>query len=397
MVDIATAPALAAERVRVKRAALARQPLLAGCSPLTIRRLSAVTDEVQVAAGDVIVEQGRHGLWFFMIEEGRAERIRDGCIVEILGPGHYFGEAAVLRQVLQPATVRALSNMTLYVVGCQRLVPLVRDTRALRNRLGNVVPHARAAPMPFLGVEKTWEARLTAPDRSPPVLAPRRTRRLIVLGAFVAALAAAAVWHPPVAVVAPGPAVDISGDVTITGAPTTPINGRYLVPTVRSSHPTLLGLALALRQPNRRVVGLDEIAPAGISRQTLQRNGRAAFERSQHAGAAAGMAAVGLRAAVHVRPRAISGPSAGLAYALLVEDLLDPVDRAGGRTIVATGDVSPGGAVGPVGYVTQKATAAADANAAVLLVPDVEVTEAWGKGTEVRGVGSLQEALAALR
>ena len=37
------------------------------------------------------------------------------------------------RHVSQPVTVRTLTDMTLFVIGCQRLVPLVRDTRALRQ------------------------------------------------------------------------------------------------------------------------------------------------------------------------------------------------------------------------------------------------------------------------
>lgn len=111
----------------------------------------------------------------------------------------------------------------------------------------------------------------------------------------------------------------------------------------------------------------------------------------------AGMAAIGVRAHVDIRPRAVNGPSAGLAYALAVEDILDPVDRAGGRTIAVTGAVSRDGTVSPVGYLAQKAAVATDAKASILLVPDVEVTEAWGNGVEVRGVGSLGDALAALR
>jgi hypothetical protein len=397
VVDVVATPAPVAERLRVKRAALTRQPLLSECSTFIVRRLAAVTDEVRVAAGDVLVEQGRHGLWFFMIEEGHAERVRNGRVEEVLGPGQYFGEDAVLRQVTQPSTVRALSDMRLFVVGCQRLVPLVRDVRALRAHLGEVVSRPRPGSMPFAGVEKTWHIAVSASNRPPALPAPRRMRRWVVLGAVAAVLALAAVWHPPLAVVSPGSTIDISGDITVIGARTTPIHGRYLVPTVRVNQPTLLGLALSLRHPNRRVVGLDEVIPPGSSREELRRTGIAAFAASQRAGAQAGMTAAGVRVTVHVRPRPVSGPSAGLAYALVVEDILDPVDRAGGRTIALTGVVSPAGAVAPVGYVAQKAAVAADARASVLLVPDVEVTDAWGKGLDVRGVGSVLDALAALR
>jgi len=93
----------------------------------------------------------------------------------------------------------------------------------------------------------------------------------------------------------------------------------------------------------------------------------------------------------------VTGPSAGLAYALAVKDMLDPADLAQGRTIAATGEVMADSSVVPVGFVSQKAPAATGARATVLLVPDVEVTEAWGNGLRVDGVGSVADAIAALR
>jgi PDZ domain-containing protein len=100
---------------------------------------------------------------------------------------------------------------------------------------------------------------------------------------------------------------------------------------------------------------------------------------------------------VHFRARPVVGPSAGLAYALAIEDMLDPGDLARGRTIAATGELFPEGGVRAVGYVSQKAETASRAGASLLVLPAVESTDAWGLGLDVRGVGSLDEALAALR
>jgi len=399
VVGAATASVSAEERVRAKRAALARHPLLAGCTPLTVRRFAAFADEVRVPAGEVVVEQGRHGLWFFVIDRGEAEVLHDGVLTGLLGPGQHFGEAAVLRQEVQPATVRALSDMTLYVVGCQRLVPLVRDTRALRARLGDVVH----APRPVSSAPtSSWVAERHPADHRLPhrPIPQRRHRRWLVLAGVAVAGALAATWHPPLAVVAPGRPFDVARDVTITGAPTTPIHGRYLVPTVRATHPTLLGLGLDLFHPHRHIVAANDVFPSGTTAGSRQRDGEGAFRRSQLLGAAAGARAAGFDISaltVHFSSRAVTGPSAGLAYALAVEDLLDRADLAQGRTIAATGDVRPDGQVGPVGYVSQKAPAAIGADATVLLVPDVEVTEAWGNGLQVDGVGSVSDAANRLR
>ena len=87
MVAAATASVSVEERARAKRAALARHPLLSGCSPLTLRRFAAFADEVRVPTGEIIVEQGRHGLWFFVIDSGEAEVERDGVRTGLLGAG----------------------------------------------------------------------------------------------------------------------------------------------------------------------------------------------------------------------------------------------------------------------------------------------------------------------
>jgi PDZ domain-containing secreted protein len=398
VVGVATATVSLEERARAKRVALSRHPLLAGCSHVTLRRVAAFADEVRVVAGEVVVEQGRHGLWFFMIESGRAEVVHNGVCIGVLGPGDYFGEAAVLRQVLQPATVRAVSDMTLYVVGCQRLVPIVRDSRALRSRLGDVV----TAPRPAGDPPRPWAPWRPPSSHGPPdrPIQRRRGTRWVVVGALASAAALAAAWHPPLAVVAPGHPFDVANDISIAGAPTTPVHGRYLVPTVKASRPTVLGLGLAMFHPHRHIVGADEVSPPGTTAQSRRRTGESAFRRSQLLGSAAGARAAGVNIntlTVRIRTRAVTGPSAGLAYALAVEDMLDSADLANGRTIAATGEVLADGHVAPVGFVGQKAPAATGAGATVLLVPDVEVTEAWGNGLRVDGVSSVADAVAALR
>jgi PDZ domain-containing secreted protein/Zn-dependent protease len=100
---------------------------------------------------------------------------------------------------------------------------------------------------------------------------------------------------------------------------------------------------------------------------------------------------------VRFEERDIGGPSAGLAYALAVADLLDDGDFARGRTVAATGTISLDGDVGPVGGVEQKAIAADDAGADLFLVPERDIGRAHGEAVPVRGVDRLGEALDFLR
>src|SRR5690348_1913990 len=121
------------ERDRQKWLRLRSHPLLARWPLGALRRLASVADEITVAPGDALTEQGRAAAWFFLIHSGEAEVVRDGVRLTVLGPGEHFGEVALLGRGMQPATVRALTPMTLSVVGCQRFLPLVDDVRCLRR------------------------------------------------------------------------------------------------------------------------------------------------------------------------------------------------------------------------------------------------------------------------
>ena len=95
----------------------------------------------------------------------------------------------------------------------------------------------------------------------------------------------------------------------------------------------------------------------------------------------------------------VTGPSAGLAYALELLDVLTPGELTGGGPVAVTGDLQPDGTVGPIGGVAQKAVTVRQAGVKVFLVPKENVAEAEthsdGK-LEIHGVGSFDDALRVL-
>lgn len=72
----------------------------------------------------------------------------------------------------------------------------------------------------------------------------------------------------------------------------------------------------------------------------------------------------------------IGGPSAGLMFSLAVVDKLSPGELTGGKFIAGTGTIDSQGEVGPIGGITHKIAAAADAGAKVFLVPEDNCAEA---------------------
>ncbi len=92
----------------------------------------------------------------------------------------------------------------------------------------------------------------------------------------------------------------------------------------------------------------------------------------------------------------VVGPSAGLAYALELLDVLTPGELTGGRVVAATGDLQADGTVGPIGGVAQKAVTVRRAGAQVFLVPRANLDEAKsraGSGVQVLAVDSFDDAL----
>jgi Lon-like protease len=100
---------------------------------------------------------------------------------------------------------------------------------------------------------------------------------------------------------------------------------------------------------------------------------------------------------IEIDAGSIGGPSAGLAFALnVVDELGDDVD--GGRTIVATGELTLEGDVLPIGGVKQKVIGAREAGADLFLVPDRNAADAReaADGLEIVAVSDFDEALSAL-
>ena len=92
------------------------------------------------------------------------------------------------------------------------------------------------------------------------------------------------------------------------------------------------------------------------------------------------------------------GPSAGLAFALTIIDLLTEGELTGKQRIAVTGQIFVGGVVGNVGGVGQKAVAARAAGAVAFIVPEGSLEDAQAHAGDMRvfGVSTLDEAIEVL-
>jgi MFS family permease len=91
--------------------------IFAPLPPPTLERLAEQAVPVDVAAGTEVVRQGDPGDRFYVIESGRFEVAVDGAKTGELGPGEFFGEIALLKNVPRTATVKATADSKLLALG----------------------------------------------------------------------------------------------------------------------------------------------------------------------------------------------------------------------------------------------------------------------------------------
>ena len=81
-------------------------PMFAELSDRSLKRIRALSDEVEVPAGQLLVQPRQAGSGLFIIEEGTVLVEPRGQKIE-LGPGQFFGEIALLSSHPHTARVRA--------------------------------------------------------------------------------------------------------------------------------------------------------------------------------------------------------------------------------------------------------------------------------------------------
>src|SRR5207302_7247496 len=79
------------------------------------------------SAGDVIAEEGKHGVGFFVIESGTAKVTEHGEDRKSLGPGSYFGEIALIDDGARTATITAETDFQAHVLVAWDFRPLVKE------------------------------------------------------------------------------------------------------------------------------------------------------------------------------------------------------------------------------------------------------------------------------
>jgi MFS family permease len=114
-------------------------PIFAPLPEATIEQLAGELEEVGVPAGETIFRQGDDGDRFYVVDDGSVEVIADGKPPVELGPGDFFGEIALLREVPRTASVRARTDVRLYALDSDSFVSAVTGFAPSRDAANRVM------------------------------------------------------------------------------------------------------------------------------------------------------------------------------------------------------------------------------------------------------------------
>ena len=95
-------------------------------SPVKIESLAGSLTTETASAGTAVVREGDVSDRFLVIVSGRVEVTQEGEHVRFEGPGEFFGEIGLLRDVPRTATVTAVEDTTLYSLAREDFLDAVR-------------------------------------------------------------------------------------------------------------------------------------------------------------------------------------------------------------------------------------------------------------------------------
>jgi predicted MFS family arabinose efflux permease len=126
-------------------------PMFAPLPVPTLEILASNLTSTRVGAGQLVFRQGDSGDRFYVIGEGEIEITVDGRSTAELGPGDYFGEIALLRDVPRTASASARTDVFLFALEREEFIGAVTGHPASAEAADAVISARLGSLRPSVG------------------------------------------------------------------------------------------------------------------------------------------------------------------------------------------------------------------------------------------------------
>ncbi len=127
-------------------------PLFSACSKKELEKVAKAADEISMAAGAVVVDQGDMGREAFVILSGDVTIKRNNRKIATLGTGDVVGELSLLDHGPRTATAVCATDCTLLVIDQRRFINVLDDVPSIAHKLmGALASRIRVMDRTYMG------------------------------------------------------------------------------------------------------------------------------------------------------------------------------------------------------------------------------------------------------
>jgi CRP-like cAMP-binding protein len=122
-------------RKNAKVELIKRVPLFSGLSRRELDEVAGIADELAIAEGTELTQEGAAGHEFLVLVEGSADVRRKGRKINTLGSGDFLGEIALVTGAPRTATVTTTRPARMLVITERDFKALLRRTPPLQLKI----------------------------------------------------------------------------------------------------------------------------------------------------------------------------------------------------------------------------------------------------------------------
>jgi len=122
-------------RKNAKIELLKRVPLFERCSQRELGLIAALADELDLPKARNLASEGTGGFEFIVLVQGEADVMRQGKVVNELGPGDFVGEIALVTGQPRTATVKTRGPSRILVLTASGFRTLMHDVPSIQDKV----------------------------------------------------------------------------------------------------------------------------------------------------------------------------------------------------------------------------------------------------------------------